>query len=114
MNSYHESVYYDRPFFGDRGLPARNEREARNRSRLRRVAGGAAASPTLFLFLFLLFVPSLFASRAERLLDAWKPTNYNVALTFTNKLTEITSATTVITIVSLKDSLSNIDLDFGE
>lgn len=111
MNSYRERVYRDRPFFWDRGRPDRNERESRKRSRLRVVAG---VTPALPLLLFLVLVPSSFAARTERLLDAWKPTNYNVALSFNNNLTEITSARAEITIVSLKDSLANIDLDFGE
>ncbi len=66
------------------------------------------------LLLILGFVTQSFAARTERLIDAWKPTNYNVSLTFDDKLTEITSARTEITILSLKDSLSQIDLDFGE
>jgi aminopeptidase N len=57
---------------------------------------------------------SSFAARTERLIDGWKPTNYNVSLTFNDGLTEITAAKAEITIVSLKDSLSQIDLDFGE
>jgi aminopeptidase N len=57
--------------------------------------------------------PSL-AVRHERLIDSWKPTNYKVSLTFNERLTELTQATTEITILSLKDSLSQIDLDFGE
>ncbi len=60
------------------------------------------------------FATQSFAARTERLSDTWKPTNYNVALTFNDKLTEITSARAEITILSLKDSLSQIDLDFGE
>ena len=55
-----------------------------------------------------------FAARSERLIDGWKPTNYNVSLTFNESLTEITRAKTEITILSLQDSLSQIDLDFGE
>ena len=68
---------------------------------------------TLCLLAFA-FVTQSFAARTERLIDAWKPTNYNVSLTFNDKLTEITSAKAEITILSLKDSLSQIDLDFGE
>ncbi len=98
--------------FWDRGRLARNEREARKRSRLRRVAGGRAALPILLLFVVL--VPASFAKRTERLIDGWKPTHYSVSLTFNNSLTEITTAKAEIMIVSLKDSLSNIDLDFGE
>jgi aminopeptidase N len=63
---------------------------------------------------FLLLTPSAFATRTERLLDGWRPTNYRVSLAFNNNLTEITAAKAEITIVSLKDSLSNIELDFGD
>ena len=76
--------------------------------------GRAAASATLLALLLLGFVAQSFAARTERLIDTWKPTNYNVSLTFNDKLTEITSAKTEITVVTLKDSLSQIDLDFGE
>jgi aminopeptidase N len=62
---------------------------------------------------FVFVVPS-FAARTERLIDGWKPTNYNVSLSFNDALTEITSAKAEITIVSLKSSLSQIDLDFGD
>jgi aminopeptidase N len=69
----------------------------------------------LFLVLILsVFVSESFAVRHERLIDSWKPTNYNVWLTFNDQLSELTNAKTEITIVSLKDSLSQIDLDFGE
>jgi aminopeptidase N len=54
------------------------------------------------------------AIRHERLIDSWKPLNYNVSITFDDKLNEITSARAEITIASLKDTLSQIDLDFGE
>ncbi|HSS19544.1 MAG TPA: M1 family metallopeptidase [Pyrinomonadaceae bacterium] len=53
-------------------------------------------------------------TRRERLIDAWKPTNYNVSIVFNDKLSEITNATTEITILCLKDQLTQIDLDFGE
>jgi aminopeptidase N len=54
-----------------------------------------------------------FALRRERLIDAWRPTNYNVAITLNDSLTEITQAQTDIDIVALKP-LRVIDLDFGE
>jgi aminopeptidase N len=54
-----------------------------------------------------------FALRRERLIDAWRPTNYNVAITLNDSLTEITRAQTDIDIVALKP-LRVIDLDFGE
>lgn len=54
------------------------------------------------------------ATRHERLIDSWKPVNYNVSLTLNERLTEITNAKVAITIESLKDRLSQIDLDFGD
>jgi aminopeptidase N len=70
-----------------------------------------------FFFLVLIVIASTsgsFATRHERLIDSWKPVHYNVSITLNDQLTEITSATAEITIVSLKDTLSQIDLDFGE
>lgn len=64
--------------------------------------------------LAIVFVTQSFAARVERLIDGWKPTNYNVSLSFNDSLTEITTARAAITILSLRDSLSQIDLDFGE
>lgn len=52
------------------------------------------------------------ALRKERLIDAWKPTHYDVSLTLNSSLTEITSARTEIQITALTE-LSVIDLDFG-
>jgi aminopeptidase N len=54
------------------------------------------------------------ATRHERLIDSWKPINYNISLTLNDRLTEITTAKAEITILSLADTLSAIDLDFGE
>jgi len=76
-------------------------------------AHGFAVARVLAL-LSLCFVAPSFAARTERLIDGWKPTHYKVALTFNEKLTEITSARAEITILCLKDSLSQIDLDFGK
>jgi aminopeptidase N len=69
---------------------------------------------TFAVALAIIFVTPAFAARTERLIDGWKPTNYHVSITFNDALTEITSATAKITIVSLKDSLAKIDLDFGD
>jgi aminopeptidase N len=69
------------------------------------------------LFLVLIVLSSVswsFAARQERLIDSWKPIHYDVSITLNDQLTEITSATAEITILSLKDTLSQIDLDFGE
>jgi aminopeptidase N len=68
----------------------------------------------LLALLSLCFVAPAFGARTEPLIDGWKPTHYKVALNFNETLTEITSARAEITILCLKDSLSQIDLDFGE
>jgi aminopeptidase N len=70
----------------------------------------AALLPALILLCFTQAV----AVRHERLIDSWRPLNYNVSLTFNDQLSVITSARVEITVLSLKDSLSQIDLDFGE
>src|SRR6266542_4610098 len=69
----------------------------------------AALLPALILLCF----TNAVALRHERLIDSWKPLNYNVSLTFNDQLSEITSAKVEITILSLKDTLSQVDLDFG-
>jgi aminopeptidase N len=66
------------------------------------------------LLVVLITFSSAVAARQERLIDSWKPLNYNVSLTLNEGLTEITSARTEITILSLKDTLAQIDLDFGQ
>lgn len=71
-------------------------------------------SALLMALILSCFVTQSFAARTERLIGSWKPTNYNVSLAFNDRLTEITSARAEITILSLKDSLTQIDLDFGE
>jgi aminopeptidase N len=68
-------------------------------------------SATLIL---LISVSWAIGARRERLIDSWKPLNYQVAITLNEQLSEITTARTEITILSLKDGLSQIDLDFGE
>jgi len=75
-----------------------------------------ALSTIALLFLLLLsgLVSEAFAVRHERLIDSWKPLNYNISLMLNDRLTEITSAKVEITVLSLKDTLSQIDLDFGE
>jgi len=74
----------------------------------------AFAATRLVAVLSICFIAPTFAARTERLIDSWKPTDYKVALTFNEKLSEISSARAEITILCLKDSLSQIDLDFGE
>ena len=62
----------------------------------------------------LLLVTSVPATRRERLIDSWKPLDYKVTLELNDRLTEITSARAEIKILSLKNNLTLIDLDFGE
>lgn len=52
------------------------------------------------------------ATRRERLIDSWKPVNYDIAITLNDQLTEITSARAAITVVALK-TVALIDFDFG-
>lgn len=68
-------------------------------------------------FVFLLLTAAVLpcqAERRERHIDAWRPTNYDVALIFNDQLTDITSARTDISLLILKNSVGTIDLDFGE
>ncbi|HEY0385578.1 MAG TPA: M1 family metallopeptidase [Pyrinomonadaceae bacterium] len=67
----------------------------------------------IFCLLLMIFVPCR-AERRERHIDGWRPVNYDVALVFDDKLMQLTSARADITVLILKDSLSTIDLDFGE
>jgi aminopeptidase N len=79
--------------------------------------GSAFPAFSRLLFLVLIVIASAswsFATRRERLINSWKPVHYNVSITLNDQLMEITSATAEITILSLKDTLSEIDLDFGE
>jgi hypothetical protein len=69
----------------------------------------------LFLLsLVFLSATSLPAQRRERTITTWKPLHYNVAITFNDQLTEISSARTEIDLEVLAANLSRIDLDFGE
>jgi aminopeptidase N len=52
-------------------------------------------------------------ARRERLVEAWRPVHYDVALTFDDKLSALTRAETKITIVVLRAPLRVVDLDFG-
>jgi aminopeptidase N len=74
---------------------------------------GAFAAPLSLALMLCVFVTQSFATRTERLIDSWKPTNYKVSITFNDSLTEITSAKAEITVLALK-AASQIDLDFGE
>jgi aminopeptidase N len=75
-----------------------------------------ALSSILFSVALLLLTITLdvHAERHERVVDTWRPLHYDVALTFNDQLTEITSAKTQINIAILKEPLPVLDLDFGE
>jgi aminopeptidase N len=53
------------------------------------------------------------AERRERVVDTWRPLDYDIALTLNDQLTEISSARTRISIYILKGPLQTVDLDFG-
>jgi aminopeptidase N len=71
--------------------------------------------PPLFvaLLFFLIPFPAL-AQRRERVVDTWRPLHYDVAITFDDQLSELTSATTQIQTAILKNDVRDIDLDFGD
>src|SRR5690348_12509309 len=71
-----------------------------------------AVAREIFLVLIVLASPA-FATRVERQIDSWKPENYVVNLALNDGLTEITSASTRISVKILKPTRV-IDLDFGE
>jgi aminopeptidase N len=75
-----------------------------------------ALSSAFFHIILLLSVFTLDASaeRRERVVDTWRPLHYDVALTFNDQLSEITSARTEISILILKESVTALDLDFGD
>ena len=65
-------------------------------------------------FLLLSIFTFALSERHERVVDSWRPVNYNVALTLNDQLSEITSARAEISIRVLKGPLNSLDLDFGE
>ena len=67
----------------------------------------------LTLSVIIVSLPSAFAARRERLIDSWKPINYDITLAFNDQLTEIANARVAITVQAIKD-VSVIDLDFGD
>ncbi|HYJ86452.1 MAG TPA: M1 family metallopeptidase [Pyrinomonadaceae bacterium] len=62
----------------------------------------------------LMLVSWTLATRRERLIESWKPINYDVAIVLNDRLSAITSAKAEVTIQLLKDNVSLIDLDFGQ
>ena len=69
---------------------------------------------SLLLTVILLSVVSVaVCARRERLIDTWKPINYNVSIHLNEGLTEVTSAKTEVALIILKDNVTQIDFDFG-
>ena len=52
-------------------------------------------------------------ARRERLIDRWKPIHYHVNIHLNENLTEVTSARTEVSLLILKDNVTEIDFDFG-
>ena len=67
----------------------------------------------LTVLFFSLQLSTAFAIRVERLIDTWRPEHYQVNITLNDQLSEITSASTQISILVLKPT-QVIDLDFGD
>jgi aminopeptidase N len=65
------------------------------------------------LFFALFLFGSAAAQRRERVVDNWRPTHYDVSISFNDQLRELTSARTEIRLTVLKDNVNAIDLDFG-
>src|SRR3954462_6591410 len=65
----------------------------------------------VFVLMLVGCMPTL-AQRRERLIDVWKPTHFDIDITFDQKLTSI-EAKTSIDVTVLKENTSVIDLDFG-
>src|SRR5882724_9437789 len=82
--------------------------------RNKRLTGTRQARRFAIIALFIcLAALSTFAQRHERLVDSWKPIHYDVDLTFNYQLTEI-EARTDISVEVLAQTLTNVDLDFGD
>ncbi|MGH9882386.1 MAG: M1 family metallopeptidase [Pyrinomonadaceae bacterium] len=82
-------------------------------SRLRS-SRNAWLSALILAAFFLLTVSWSFAARRERKIESWKPTHYGVAITLDEQLKQIVRARTEITVTTLQNGVSVIDLDFGE
>jgi aminopeptidase N len=76
-------------------------------------AGRLRRSLPLLAFLLLYAFQLAHAERRERVVDTWRPLDYDIALTLNDQLTEITRARTKVSIYVLKAPLAVVDLDFG-
>ena len=77
-----------------------------------RLCGFARSLLLVFALCTILAAPAL-AVRVERQIDTWRPEHYLVNITLNDNLSEITSASTRVTVKILKPTRV-IDLDFGD
>jgi aminopeptidase N len=68
----------------------------------------------LVFALALLSATASMSQRRERMVDTWKPIHYQVSLAFNDQMSEISSASTEITLQVLAVNLQKVDLDFGD
>ena len=71
------------------------------------------AQSLLLAIILLAVVGVAICARRERLIDTWKPINYNVSIHLNESLTEVTSAKAEVSLLILKDNVTDIDFDFG-
>ena len=67
----------------------------------------------LFAALLILACFAVFGQRHERLITSWQPYQFDINLTLDSGLTQITSATTDVSVLIDQDNVNTIDLDFG-
>ena len=67
----------------------------------------------LLAIILLTVVGVTICARRERLIDSWKPIHYNVNIHLNDDLTDVTSARAEVSLLILKDNVTEIDFDFG-
>jgi aminopeptidase N len=67
----------------------------------------------LLAIILLTLVGVAICARRERLIGTWQPINHNVNIHLNEDLTEVTSAKTEVSLLILKDNVTEIDFDFG-
>ena len=67
----------------------------------------------LLATIILALVGVAICARRERLINTWKPIHYNVNIQLNEGLTEVTTAKTEVSLLILKDNVTEIDFDFG-
>lgn len=67
----------------------------------------------LALIFAAVLIQSAYAERQERLIDAWQPVHFDIALAFNDALSGLSSAKADVTVLVRKKDVSMIDFDFG-